>query len=108
MGKRGGRLSIGTRRLIAVHVQYGKKKFAWLVRQGFTKDQIARWRDVPFTAPDEAFQDKPRGSPPVALSEDEERKLMRFLEKDEIGIVRKAAEKLGVKCHRSFEPRWSL
>ena len=83
MGKRGGRLSIGTRRLIAVHVQYGKKKFAWLVRQGFTKDQIARWRDVPFTAPDEAFQDKPRGSPPVALSEDEERKLMRFLEKDD-------------------------
>ena len=62
MGKRGGRLSIGTRRLIAVHVQYGKKKFAWLVRQGFTKDQIARWRDVPFTAPDEAFQDKPRGT----------------------------------------------
>ena len=63
MSKHGGRLSIGTRRLIAVHVQYGKKKFAWLLRQGFTKHQIARWKDVPFTAPDEEFQDKPRGGP---------------------------------------------
>ena len=96
MGKHGGRLSIGDRRLIAIHVQYGKKKFAWLLRQGFTKHQISRWKDVPFTAPDESFQDKPRGAPPVALSGKDERKLMRFLEKDEIGIVRKAAEKFGI------------
>ena len=47
-----GKLSIADRRLLAVHVQYGKKKFAWLVRQGFTKHQIARWKNVPFTAPD--------------------------------------------------------
>ena len=108
MGKHGGRLSIGDRRLIAIHVQYGKKKFAWLLRQGFTKHQISRWKDVPFTAPDESFQDKPRGAPPVALSGKDERKLMRFLEKDEIGIVRKAAEKFASARQQCGESETSL
>jgi|SaaInl25SG_5_DNA_1037380.scaffolds.fasta_scaffold21583_1 hypothetical protein len=51
-----GRLSIADRRLLAVHWQYGKKKFAWLKRNGFTKHQIQRWKDVPFTAPDADFE----------------------------------------------------
>ena len=66
-----GRLSIADRRLLAVHWQYGKKKFAWLKRNGFTKHQIQRWKDVPFTAPDADFEDKPRGSPAKALTEKE-------------------------------------
>ena len=55
-----GKLSIADRRLLAVHMQYGSegsKKFAWLLRKGYTKHQIARWKDVPFTAPDADFED---------------------------------------------------
>lgn len=91
-----GRLSIGDRRLIAVHAQYGNKTFAWLRRKGFTQYQITRWKDVPFTAPDSAFADQARGSPPEALSEKQQRAVMRFLEKDEVGIVAKAAKKFKV------------
>ena len=90
------KLSVSQRRLIAVHVQYGEKKFAWLLRQGFSKFQIIRWRDVPFTAPDAEFADKACGRPVSKLPESDERKLMRFLEKDEIGIVQKAAKKFDI------------
>ena len=53
------------------------------------RNQIARWKDAPFTAPDVDFEDRARGGAPEKVTESDERAAMRFLEKDEIRIVRK-------------------
>ena len=51
---------------------------------------------MPFTAPDADFEDKPRGCPPKALTDKDERAVMRFLEKDKVRIVKKAVEKFDI------------
>ena len=90
------KLLIADRRLIAIHSQYGKKSNGWIIRQGFTRNQVRRWREVPMTASDADFSDTQRAGRPKILSAVQEKRLMKRLERDDPMCVARAAEEFGV------------